>query len=137
MDLILESISGLPDFLSYFGSAVLALVIFAWVYRLATPYNEIALIKENNPAAATTYAGALLGFVLPLYSALAHSVDLVDFAVWAAVALVIQVVTFFVVRKLVYPKLSERIEKGEIAAAIKLAGVAVAVGILNAGSMTY
>jgi len=41
------------------------------------------------------------------------------------------------VRKFVYPKLSERIEAGEISAAIKIAGTAIVIGMVNAGSMTY
>lgn len=137
MDIVQSSLQGLVPFLMYFVSAVIAAGIFAKVYSLVTPHNEVELIKENNAAAATAYVGALLGFAIPLYSALSNSVSVIDFVVWAGVALVIQVVTFWVVRKFFYPLISERIEKGEIAAAIKLAGVAIVIGLLNAGSMTY
>jgi putative membrane protein len=137
MEIILESFSGITGFLMYFGAAVIALVVFSRVYSWITPYNEVELIKENNPAAATVFVGALIGFALPLYSALDNSVSLIDFSIWASMALFIQIITFMLVRKLVYPKLSERIEAGEIAAAIKVAGVAIVIGLINAGSMTY
>ncbi len=137
VDIILNSLVGLSAFLMYFGGAVGAVIVFSIVYMWVTPHDELALIKENNPAAATAFVGALIGYALPLLSALANSVSLVDFTIWAVVALVVQIVFFILVRKLVFPKISERIERGEVAAAIQLAGMAVVTGILNAGSMTY
>ncbi|MBL4790345.1 MAG: DUF350 domain-containing protein [Kordiimonadaceae bacterium] len=134
---IISSLSGLPVFFMYFIAAAVALAVFSRVYSWITPHDEIALIKQNNSAAATAFVGAQVGFALPLYSALDNSLSLLDFGIWAAVALVIQVLTFIVVRKLAYPKLSERIEAGEMAAAIQIAGVSVIIGLVNAGSMTY
>lgn len=136
-ELILASLEGFPAFFMYFFASVVAIGLFARIYSWITPHDEVRLIKENNAAAATAFVGALVGFSLPLYSALANSVSLVDFAVWALTALLIQIVTFMAIRKFIYPKLSERIEAGEIAAAIKIAGAAIVVGMVNAGSMTY
>lgn len=134
---IMASLSGLPAFFIHFFVAVLALLIFSKLYAWVTPHDEIKLIKKNNTAAATAFVGAMVGYALPLFSALSNSVSLLDFVIWAFVALVIQIVTFIAARRFVYPKLSERIEAGETAAAIKIAGVAIAIGIINAGSMTY
>ena len=58
-----------------------------------------------------------------------------DLVAWGVVALVVQVVVFFLVGKLV-PRFAEAITDGQIAAATFLAALAVAVGILNAASMT-
>ncbi len=137
MEVILGSLEGLQDFAMYFVAAVIAVGVFARVYSWITPHNEVALIKENNTAAATAFIGALAGFALPLYSALDNSVSLIDFGVWALVALIIQVGTFLLIKKMVYPKISERIEAGEMAAAVKIAGVSIVIGLVNAGSMTY
>jgi len=137
MDILLESLAGLLPFAMYFGGAIVALLVFSWVYYSVTPHNEISLIKENNAAAATAYVGALLGFAIPLHSALSHAVSLIDFAIWALVAMLVQIATFILARKFIYPRISERIEAGEIAAALKMAGMAVVIGLLNAGSMTY
>lgn len=129
-------LAGLPAFLAYFGVAVALLAAFAYLYTHATPYKEWRLIKANNPAAAVAYGGSILGFVLPLHSAISNSVNLIDCVLWGVIALVVQIVTFLVVRLLIRD-LPARIEQGEIAAGIFVAALSIAVGILNAASMTY
>jgi putative membrane protein len=133
---IASSLAGIPAFLLYFAVSGAAGLIFMRIYTGITPHDEVALIKENNPVAAITYVGTLLGFVLPLASALVNSVGIFDFLVWIVVAAIAQIVTFVGFRAF-YPKVSERIKNGEYAVGIKLAGVSLAVGILNAASMTY
>jgi len=93
------------------------------------------LIRENNTAAAIAFGGSLLGFCLPLASAIANSASLMDCAIWGGVALVIQIAIFFVVR-LPVSKISERIEKNEIASGVWLGAASLAGGVLNAASMT-
>ncbi len=53
------------------------------------------------------------------------------------IALIAQIVAFYVVRLGIMPKISERIEQGELPAAILMASVSVSVGLLNAACMTY
>ena len=67
--MLTQSLAGLPAFLSYFAAAIGLLALFLLTYILITPYREIALIREGNPAAAASLSGAILGFVLPLASA--------------------------------------------------------------------
>ncbi|MGB0438724.1 MAG: DUF350 domain-containing protein [Paracoccaceae bacterium] len=134
--MILASLSGVVPFIIYFVGALAAMLVFMWVYTRITPHDENALIRDNNQAAAISYVGAVLGMALAVSAAVANSVGLVDFAVWVVVAGLAQISAFFGLR-LLYPKLSERIEAGECAAAIKLAGISVMVGLLNAASMTY
>jgi putative membrane protein len=78
----------------------------------------------------------LVGFSLPVASAIAHAANLLDCAVWSVIALLVQLVIFFVVR-IPVPDLSRRIANGEIAAAIWLGMSSLAGGALNAASMTY
>ena len=66
-----ESIRYFDDFLIYFAVALLLFVAFTFVYVIVTPYNEIALIREGNTAAAISLSGAMLGFALPLASTVA------------------------------------------------------------------
>ena len=61
-------LTGLPNFLAYFGVAIALLLIFSVVYARLTPHHEFALIRENKSAAAIAFGGSLLGFVLPLFS---------------------------------------------------------------------
>lgn len=128
--------SGFLLFLLYFALGLGLWGAFAVIYAWITPHDEVALIKENNAAAATAYAGALLGFVLPVASVIANAVSLLDCLIWGAVAGVVQVLAFWVFRR-VYPKVSERLQNGEMAIAVKLAGVSIGIGILNAASLTY
>jgi len=131
-----ESIAALPSFLVYFGLALGLLALFITVYVRLTPYREFALIRQGNVAAAISLSGAILGFVFPLASAIAHSVSLRDMLAWALAALVVQVVVYVGATRLIL-RFREAIEGGVIAPAVLLAAVSVAVGILNAACLTY
>jgi putative membrane protein len=132
----LSSLNGIPPFLAYFAVAIVLVLIFVRIYTWVTPQDELALIKANNPAAALAFGGALIGFSLPLSSAITHSLSLLDCAVWGAVALIVQVLTFVVLRVAV-KQLPERINQGEIATGIFVAATAIAVGLINAACMSY
>src|SRR3546814_5045689 len=98
-------------FVIAFVAAGLFTIAFKLIYQWATPYSERVLIREGNVAAAITLGGALLGYVLPLASALEHTVSLAEFAAWALLAGVIQIVTFTVVRRIVMSDFSDRISR--------------------------
>ena len=127
---------GLTNFVIYFGLSLVALLLFKFFYTLVTPYDEWALVKNQNSAAACALSGAVIGFSIALGSAATNSVSIVDFAVWAVVALIAQIVAFFVVRMFM-PLISQRIQDNETPAGIVLGAVSIAIGILNAASLTY
>jgi putative membrane protein len=126
----------LGSFLLYFVSASALVGVFLLIYTRLTPWHEFALIRAGSTAAAISLAGAVLGFILPLSSAIAHSVAFLDMLIWGVVAMVIQILVFLVVR-VIEPDLKRRIEAGEAAAAGKLGVFALGFGILNAACMTY
>jgi len=128
--------TGATAFIIAFVAAVLFFVAFKFVYQMVTPYHERTLIREGNTAAAVALGGALIGYVLPLASALSHTVSLPEFAAWALLAGVIQIVSFIVVSRLVYRALASRIEAGELAAGVYIASISIGVGLLNAACMT-
>ena len=130
-----ESLAGLPAFISYFFLSLALLVVFLAVYLAVTPYRELTLIRQGNIAAAISLGGAVIGFVLPLARAVTQSVSMLDLVAWGGVALVVQVVVFLLVGVLL-PKLTAAVKDGQVAAAAFLASLAVAVGLLNAASMT-
>ena len=136
MDIVSQSLAGVPPFLEYFVVGLALLGIFVAIYAWITPYRELALIRDGNVAAAIALAGVVLGFTLPLASAIAHSVGLADMILWGAIALLSQLVVYFIVARLV-PHFAEAITAGRIAAATLLAAIALAVGILNAAALTY
>ena len=81
-----ESIRYFDDFLIYFSVALLLLVAFTLIYTKVTPYNEIALIRKGNTAAAISLSGALIGFAMPLASTVANAVNLLDLLLFAVLA---------------------------------------------------
>ncbi|NGM48713.1 DUF350 domain-containing protein [Caulobacter sp. 602-2] len=123
-------------FLVAFVAAGVFTVAFKIVYQAVTPYDEAKLIREGNVAAAVALGGAVVGYVLPLASALSHTVSLMEFAAWALLAGVIQIAAFTLVRFTVLKDLIDRIEKAELAAGVYLASISLAVGLLNAACMT-
>ena len=66
----------------------------------------------------------------------AHAVSLPDMVAWAVVALLAQLIVYFVVSRLV-PHFAESIRQGRVAGSATLASIAIAVGILNGACMTY
>lgn len=136
MSLVSQSLSGLSSFLVYFALALALLAAFVVIYGRLTPYDERTLIREGNVAAAISLAGAILGFTLPLASAIAHSVSIVDMLLWGLVALVAQAAVYLAVSRAM-PHLADAIREGKTAGATLLAALAVAVGVLNAACMTY
>jgi len=123
-------------FLTAFVAAGLFTLAFKLLYQWATPYNERTLIREGNVAAALTLGGALIGYVLPLASALEHTVSLAEFAAWALLAGAIQIVAVTIIRRVVMRDFSARIERGEMAAAIYMASISISIGVLNAACMS-
>ncbi len=136
LETALSSLSGLPAFLIYFAVAIALLFTFTLIYTWVTPHNELELIRANNASAAIAFGGAVIGFALPLSSAISNSLSLLDCAIWGLVALIVQVLTFLMLRVLLR-QLPERIAQGEMAVGIFAAASAIAVGILNAACMTY
>lgn len=133
---ILQSVSGIINFLKYFGGASLLLVVFIFTYSRITPYDEIRMIRDGKTAPAISLGGAILGYVFPMYSAIAHSVSLVDMVIWALIALVVQLIVFVVLR-ILFSHLIEDMSNDKIGPAVFLAVVSIAAGLINAACMTY
>src|ERR1700735_709918 len=134
--MILQSLTGLPAFLVYFCTAIFAVVVYLFVYTRITPHDEFKLIRDNDPAAAVALGLSLLGFTLPLVSAIAHSANIVDCLIWILIALIVQIAVYFVI-KIPVPNLSAKIAAGELAPAIWLGLSSLPAGALHAAPMIY
>ncbi len=130
----MTSLAALPNFLAYFGAAVLLLAAFLALYTLILPGDEWGQIRAGNSAAALSLGGAMLGFSLPIASAIVHSANFADMVVWAAVALVLQLLCFAAMH-LYRRDLIASITRGDMASAIFVACGAVVSGILNAACL--
>ena len=136
MEFLKFSLSGFDDFLIYFGLSAAFVAAFLRIYITLTPYSEIKLIRTGNAAAAWSLGFTLMGFCLPLASAVIHSVNPWDLMLWALIALVVQVAVYLIVRMLL-PELPKHIAEGQVASGAFLGCVSLAGGILNAACMTY
>lgn len=135
METVGASLDGLPWFFAYLATAVVLTLVYVVVYMWVTPHSEIKLIRDNNVAASLAFSGSLIGFSLPLASAIAHSVSLVDCVVWGLIAIVVQIAVYFLLR-LPMPRISERINAGETASGLWLGAASLTGGVLNAACMT-
>ena len=129
-------ITALPSFFAYFGVAVVLVAVFLLIYVNVTPYEEFALIRAGNVAAATNLSGALLGFAMPIVNAIAHSDTLADLMAWGAIAGTIQILAYLAVR-FTCPKFNEDIPAGKVAPAIFLAALSITTGLISAACMSY
>ncbi|SMP86163.1 putative membrane protein [Epsilonproteobacteria bacterium SCGC AD-308-E02] len=132
----------LDSFLSFglfFITALAAVVLFLFLYALVTPYDDYKLIfKDNNTAAAIGFGGAIAGLSIPLYSALTHSVSYFDFVIWAAVAMLMQLIFAFIMTRTKGKYSVEKlIDEGIVSAGVLMAFISISIGLLNAGSMSY
>ena len=134
--MIVNSLQGLPAFAAYFLAAILCCVAYAVIYTAITPNRELDLIRAGNPSASLSVGMSLIGFSLPLASAIFHTASLLECLVWATVALVAQLLAYWLAR-LVMPGLPEGIAKGEIAAGLWVGCVSIAAGVLNAACMSW
>ena len=124
-------INAILSFAEYLGTAAVLLAIFVYVYARATPYKEFALIEHDNIAVAVTFAGAVLGFTIPMVAAIFYTHSLVEMIMWAGITCLVQLAVLLVLRGQ-----AKRIEEGHVCSGIVVATLSVAIGLLNAVSIS-
>ncbi|MCP5373810.1 MAG: DUF350 domain-containing protein [Hyphomicrobiales bacterium] len=126
--------SGLPILLLHAAVTLAMLAAAVTLYVRITPYDEIALIRGGNLAAAVSLSGAIVGLGLPLAFTLAGSVNVWDIVVWGLVVLAMQLLAYKAT-DLVLRDLPRRIVDGEVGPALVLAAVKLAVAAVNAAAV--
>ena len=129
----MNAVANLLGFATYFGVAMGLVALYLLVYTLATSRQEIALIRQNVMSASLALGFSLVGFALPLSSAIVYAQDVLDALVWGVVAIAVQVLVYWLVRLMV-PRLQLRIAAGELSAALFLGAASLAAGIINAAA---
>ena len=127
--------SGFPVMVMHLVVTLLLLAAGATVYALMTPWKEVALIRDGNPAAALAFAGVLLGLAIPLAISLSVSTSVRDIAIWGVATLVLQLLAFRIV-DLILTGLPQRIQDGEISAAVLLVGAKLATALILSAALT-
>src|SRR5579862_8679819 len=117
-------------FLAYLSASAGLLAVFIYIYAKATPYREFKLIEHENTAVAIAFAGAVIGFTMPLVASILYTQSLGEMCLWAGVTCIVQLLVLIVLRRQ-----ARRIEEGHVASAIVVASLSLAVGLLNAASI--
>lgn len=126
-------------FLIYLGTSLVLFLIGTFIFKMITPYSERALIKNGNVAVALKLLGKMAGLVVVLQSAIRSSINLVDLALWAFIAIIVQILLHLVI-EYVFTRntnLAKEVEKGNVAVGLFLGGVSVLVGLIVAASISY
>jgi putative membrane protein len=116
-------------------AAGLLLYVFFLVYTMATPFDEMALVRQGNVAAALTVGGAMIGFSMTVASGLLHTDNLLSFLGWSAGAAVIQLFTLVLVTRLLHMS-KDQIEGNNVAFGVLLASISISVGAISAAGLS-
>ena len=127
--------TGFPTTVAHLAVTLGLLAAGAVIYALLTPWKEIALIREGNSAAAVAFAGVLVGLAVPLAVSLSVSGSVRDILIWGVATVVLQLLAFRVV-DLLLTGLPQRIQEGEISAAVLLVGAKLATAVILAAALT-
>jgi putative membrane protein len=128
-------ISGLPILMLHSSVTIAILLAGIWLYIWMTPWDEMALIRKGNNAAALSLGGAIVGLALPLAIAMAASVSVYEIILWGPVTLILQIIAYRVA-DIVMQTLPKRIEDGQMSAAILLVSIKLAAAIINAAAVS-
>ena len=126
-------------FLIYLAASLVLFLIGTYIFKLITPYSERALIKEGNIAVSLKLLGKMAGLVVVLQSVIRSSINLVDLAIWAVIAIIVQIVLHLVI-EYVFTRntnLAKEVEKGNVAVGLLLGGVSILVGMIVAAAISY
>jgi putative membrane protein len=126
--------SGLWVLLPQLAVTLVLLALGVAIYQLITPFDERAMVAQGNLAGGVTLGGSVLALSIPLAATLATSHSILDIAVWGVVALILQLVAL-AVATLLLRGLRRNIEAGNVAAALALIGIQLAVALVNAAAV--
>ncbi len=136
MEAVMGSLaSGLPVLVLHFTVTLTILAVGVAIYMWITPYRELALIREDNTAAAIALSGAILSLAIPLAFSMAVSVSVSDIVVWGVATLAILLIVHRLI-DFILKDLPARIEAGEVGAAILLSSVKLSVAAITAAAVS-
>ena len=123
------------NYLLHLATAVALVMAYFVIYTRMTPYDEVTLIRGGNHAAALSLSGTLIGFALPVGSALLHTPDYYQFLGWAGGAMLVQLLVFQIATRLLAMS-KDQIEADNSAFGLLLGAISISIGLVNAGSIS-
>ena len=128
-------LAGFPISLLHAGVMLVMLFLGGVLYALLTPYKEISQIREGNAAAAVAFGGVIVGLAIPLAAALSASNSLREIAIWGAATVVVQLLVFRIT-DIVLMGLPQRVQEGEVSAAVLLVAAKLAAALVLAAAVS-
>lgn len=136
MEAVWQSVvAGAPVLLLHVSIALAILIIGTVIYVWMTPWEDLKLVREGNTAAGVALGGIILGLGIPIAACIPGAVSHWDILFWGVITLVLQMITFKVL-DLILSGLPERIEAGEVGAAIVLSAAKLAVAAIVAAAVS-
>jgi putative membrane protein len=123
------------NYLLHLLTAGALVLVFFVIYTRVTPYDEVALIRQGNGAAALSLGGSLIGFSATLASSLMHTLDYMQFAGWAIGAMLVQLVVWVAATRLLRMS-RDQIEADNCAFGGLLGAISLSIGLINAGCIS-
>lgn len=127
-------VAGFPNFIIQLGVAIGLFIVSLFIYTIMTPHKELSLIRAGNGSASLAYGGVIVGIAIPLGSCLAHSLGLFDLLIWGVVTLLLQLLAFRFA-DIFLRDLPRRIAANDVAAAVFLMSIKLALGLIVAGAV--
>jgi putative membrane protein len=127
---LLKSVEAFLWFVTYLAFGLALLAVFARLYFVITPHDDMAMIHDGKVAPAVALGGAMLGFTFPLLTASYLHETFFGFLIWATIACLVQLGVF----RAIYLFMPRAIETNNVAGGTVYAFAAVCAGLLNAAS---
>jgi len=126
--------AGFPVTLLHAGVTLLMLIIGATFYSILTPYKEIQQIRDGNSAAAVAFGGVIIGLAVPLAASMSASTSVREIFIWGGATVLLQLFVFRLVDFLL-TGLPQRINEGEVSAAVLLVAAKLAAALILAAAV--
>ena len=126
--------AGFPATLAHAAVSLILLGLGAAVYALMSPHREIQEIRDGNAAAAVSFGGTLIGLAVPLAFSLTASTSIEELALWGVAIVAVQLLLFRLV-DFVLKGLPQRVQEGEIPAAVVLVSAKLACALVLAAAV--
>ena len=139
----------LINFLEYLGVTIPLMLFAVMLFTYTTPYKEFQIMALGDDledpkkvaaakAVAFDLGGKVLGVAIVLASAIYHSVDLLDMAVWTLTGTIFLIIVYWLFELLTPTiKVRREIPNGNVAVGIFSFCLSLATGILMASLISY
>ncbi len=126
--------TGFPVTLAHAAISILLLALAGVTYARLSPHRELTEIRDGNAASAISFGGVLIGLAIPLAVSLTASTSVPELLIWGVSVTLLQLLLFRLV-DLILRGMPQRVEEGDVAAAVLLAAAKLACALLIAAAV--